>query len=309
MRNANRKVTTIIHSYLLLSLGLLAAASASAAGQEVRQEEKNGLSTTTFNAPQGRVILRLPADIRAGDTISGTVIAQLSRSGDTLEGYVVEIDGRRYQVSDKLVKFVVPAASTSLPMILKDGSGTEVGRAAIPIVPTMSGPPSNFVLPQIGQAGRTIPIQGAFDGDATNTKSNIGGKPVDVIAESPRKVVIQIPPEPVGPTTITVTEKDKTGTGAFRNIGVDLSAPKTSLMRGEKTTVTVRVTGLEGLTQNVPMDLVTTGSVNMQGGNTQQITIKPNQVQMDGSASLTRTMTGITPGSFNVTATVIVSRK
>ena len=306
MQNTNCKIISIILTYLL-PLALLAAVNASAAGQ-VQQEAKNGLSTTTFNTPQGRVVLSLPNDMRAGDTITGTVIAERRGSTEPIAGYSMQIADKNTALSIPVFTFVAPGAG-SMPLILKNSAGTEVGRAVIPIQPASTAAPSNLVLPPFGQNGRPLMIPGKFDGDASNTSVTIGGKPVDVIAESPRKVVIQIPPGPNGPTTITVTEQGKTTTGAFRNVGVNLSAPKTSLMKGEKTTVTVQVSGLQGIKQNLPMDLVTTGVVNMEGGNTQHITIQPSEVQAGGTASLTRTLTGITPGTFNVTATVIVPRK
>ena len=156
----------------------------------------------------------------------------------------------------------------------------------------------------LGQNGRPIVIPGPFDGNSDNTKCTVGGTSCRILAESPRKVVIQIPAEPVGPTTISIGE-DKTTSGPFRNIGINLSASKTSLMKGEKTTLGVQVTGLTGITNTVTVQLVTTGAVNMDGGNTQTVQISPGQVGPDGKASLTRTITGVQPGPFNVTANVL----
>ena len=47
--------------------------------------------------------------------------------------------------------------------------------------------------------------------------------------------------------------------GPFRTIGVALSAPKTTLLRGEKTTISVVVTGLEGLKNDIPLELCDRG--------------------------------------------------
>lgn len=63
----------------------------------------HGLQTATFDTAQGKIRVYLPDDMAAGDTISGTVIAEPKggtdeerrRNADTLNGYVVEIQGMR----------------------------------------------------------------------------------------------------------------------------------------------------------------------------------------------------------------------
>lgn len=304
MRNTCRKATSIILCILLLWIPIFPLSHLP--GRQVQQRSKNGLSTTTFATPGGPVVVRLPEDMRVGDTISGTVIANTDGGPSTLEGYVIEIDGKQKRLSDKIFTIVVSPSAGALPLILKNSAGTEVGRAAIPIraAGTVSG--STLELPPFGQDGRPIEIHGPFDGDMSNTQCVIGGKAAEIIAESPRQIVVQLPSEPIGSTTISVREQSDKKTGEFRIIGVGLSAPKTQLMKGEKTTLTVQVTGLQGLKQDVPMDLITTGTVNTQGGNAQRITIQPSDVQSDGSSTVTRSLTGIETGNFNVTATVIV---
>jgi hypothetical protein len=159
-------------------------------------------------------------------------------------------------------------------------------------------------MPALGQTGRPIVITGPFDGNSDNTKCTVGGTSCRIFAESPRKVVIQIPAEPVGPMTISIGE-DKTTSAPFRNIGINLSASKTNLLKGEQTTLGIEVTGLTGITSAVTVQLVTTGAVNMDGGNTQTLQISPGQVGPDGKASLARTITGVQPGPFSVMANVM----
>src|SRR4030095_6258084 len=258
------------------------------------------------NAPQGRVVVSLPDDMRAGDTVSGTVSHEATDDNSKSTTYVIDVEGNKpTPIAEKMIKLIVPAAAGSLVMVLKDGAGTEVGRAAIAIQPKVSSLPSNFVLPRMGQTWRSIEIFGPFDGDTGTTRCDVGGKRVKIIAESPRKTVVRVPLEPVGSTDITVTEQGKTTTGPFRNVCVNLSAPKTNLMKGETTTVTVQVVGLQGVTQYLRLGLVTTGVVNMDGGNTQELQIQPSDVQSNGIAIFTKTITGTQAGNFHVTATVL----
>jgi hypothetical protein len=86
---------------------------------------------------------------------------------------------------------------------------------------------------------------------------------------------------------------------------VKLTAPKTDLLRGEKTTLTVQVTGLEGIKQPVPLTLTYGGVIVMEGGPYQPLVIQPSQVGADGRYSTTRGITGIQAGGWNANATVV----
>ena len=68
-------------------------------GLPVRTDTAFGLITTRFDTLEGTVSVNLPDDVAAGDTISGTVIAEpkgatkdeQAKNEDTLNGYVVEV--------------------------------------------------------------------------------------------------------------------------------------------------------------------------------------------------------------------------
>jgi len=85
-----------------------------------------------------------------------------------------------------------------------------------------------------------------------------------------------------------------------------LSAPKTQLLKGESTTVTVVVSGLQDITQSIPLHLVKGGVVRMEGGDSQTKVIKPDEVKRGGTYSITRKITGQQAGGFSVTASVVV---
>jgi hypothetical protein len=278
-----------------------------------------GMTTVTFNVAAGRLKVFLPDEIRSGDTISGTVTTEPAGNDETEKAKnTVVLQGLSIFLGDQ--KTVTPESGPKFTWIPKSPSPAAPSRYIIrisEILPSQNAPavyarmypvgtpsPSAYTIPVLGQTGRPIVINGPFDGNSDNTKCTVGGAPCRIIAESPRKVVIQIPAEPVGSTTISIGE-DKTTSAPFRNVGINLSASKTSLMKGEKTTVGVQVTGLSGITNSVTVQLVTTGAVNMEGGNTQTVQISPGQVGPDGKAFLTKTITGVEPGSFNVTGNVL----
>src|SRR5713226_3752684 len=85
----------------------------------------SGVVTVALDTAKGQVKLTVPADIRAGDTISGTVDDEsLARAGDVLNGAVYEIGGQQYQLRNRILAFAVPAGlGTSLAVVLKDRTG------------------------------------------------------------------------------------------------------------------------------------------------------------------------------------------
>jgi hypothetical protein len=278
-----------------------------------------GMTTVTFSLAAGRIKVFLPDDIRSGDTISGMVVAEpaggdeaeKAKNTGVLKSLTVYIDQKAVTAESGpkftwLPKSPNPAAPSRYIIRISEMLPSQNAPAVYArLYPVGTASRPTYHIPGLGQSGRMVVITGPFDGNSDNTQCAVGGISCRIVAESPRQVLVQIPAEPAGQATLSIGEDKTTTSGPFRNIGVDLSAPKTSLMKGEKTTVGVQVTGLAGITNALTLQLVTTGAVNMDGGNTQTVQISPSQVGPDGKASLTRTITGIQPGPFNVTANVL----
>lgn len=312
-----------------LAAGLVAAAQA----QQTSMVETrgDGLASYRFTNRAGAVTVNLPDDIRMGDTISGTVLvepagrneAERQRNSDTLSGYVIEARTVEGEVVDiKTVEgevvatqappnsrgrrflYAVPAAVGVSGLLLRDRSGRTLSRTGFPVGSQVTSPgPAD--LPVLAQAGRPITINGNFDGDASNTQASIGGSPAPIIAESPRTAVVQAPPQPLGPSAITVNENGTQSRGELRNLRVALSAPKTSLVRGETTMVSVQVSGLEGIKSPVPLSLVATGAIQMEGGNVQSIAMAPGQTGTQGIYQAARQIQAREAGTFLVTGSVL----
>jgi len=310
-------------------------------------ETGGGLIKVEFNVTGGNVIVRLPDDMMAGDTISGTVFEEpghksaIDDEAFFVRQMYVDMLGRdpgpgfqnwlsivgKEDSPPPPIKFTVDIPENQpIPIILKDKDGNPIGSITIPpvtlppipITPPTSGP-SSFQIPTIGQQGRTIEIIGPFDGNSSNThlrwcinltvsdcdKKPESGGTLQPVAESPRKLVVDNPINVAGPIQIDVKEGQTETQGTFRNVGVSLTAPKTSLLRGEKTTLTTNVTGLQGITKPVPLTLEANGVITMEGGMFQQLFIPPSQVSSDGSYVTTRGITGIQTGGWSATSTVV----
>jgi hypothetical protein len=346
-----------------------------------------GLTVVTFNVSPGTIRANLPDDLRAGDTISGTVICEpkgnteeerkknqselkkmgiklFPRGEDKSEEVncgdvsmpfkVLLYNNRESHVASSLV-VAVPGtgiSQVSIPVLLlpfvpltqpthpsgaiitpdpKITQPTHPSGAIITPDPkiTPPKPPSGeiitipastfgsqpvdrdivpgFDIPPLGQTGKPIVITGPFDGNSSNTTAGVGTSGgLQILAESPRKAVFENPSKEVGPTQITVKEGTTQTTGNFRNVGVNLTAPKTSLLKGESTELHVEVQGLEGIKEPVPLHLTKGGVVTMQGGDSQTMSIQPSQVQSNGTFTTTRKITGVETGGWSATATVVV---
>ncbi len=342
-----------------LALYLAPAAHVQEASAKASMQARGGLQVATFDTLQGRVIVNLPDDMAAGDTISGTVVAEPKGNTDderaknlaVLQGYVIEMKQQQPSATGRNFSFTSPlsasgftlqlpsdpAGTTNLSEMrisLADTGGTLTpGATAIcPIQPALPGAerhqapaPNDFRLPTMGQQGRTMEIHGPFAGNSANTRlmygpagsslqdfekntENVTGGfgLISPLAESPRKCVFRAPTGTAGAQQLYLKEGKVETSAPYRNVGVNLTAPKTSLVRGERTTLTIRVEGLQGIKQGVPLKLVKGGVVSMEGGDVQTKTIKPDEVQKDGTYATTRGITGQQAGAFTVTATVVV---
>jgi MbtH protein len=168
--------------------------------------------------------------------------------------------------------------------------------------------PTDFRIPDFGQNGRPVEIKGPFDGDIRTTEIRVGGQPVTPLAESSRSCFFISPNEKFGSTEITVQERNVEVKGTCRILSVELTADKLSLRSGEKSNVLIKVKGGRGVQQNVNLLLETIGAVNMEGGNVQNILLRPSDFVVDGvevTANVRKVVVGLRPGAFNINATVI----
>jgi hypothetical protein len=299
----------------LLVACLLSLVSAQQPAPSVQTSREGGAQTIAFKVGPGRVRVTLPDDMAAGDTISGTVITQAAGgnqkerelNASELSGYVIELGNQKSPVSGGVIRnFHIPEATSVQLLILFDANGKQIGLQPLLVQPAGSAAvPATLNLPRLGQVGRPIQIPGAFDGNSANTSAKVGDSDAKVIAESPRQVVVESPRDVVGQSQIKVNENGTATAGAFRNLKIDLTAPKTSLLRGESTELHVQVQGLEGLSQPVQVQLqnLSPSNVNLSGGNIQTIPIQPSAVT-GGSFNWSGTVTGVAAGGFNMTGSV-----
>jgi hypothetical protein len=302
-----------------------------APGYDVKIVLENGLLRVHETTPFGGITFNMPGDLQPGETFGGTIWldpagkneSEKARNLSKLEdfeidlgtGITLKIPPPKYDFGgvpvmnlQNLRPWAAQFSRTFLQVLDGDKPLSRIELPKLPAPVQWSG----LIVPTGGQQGGFITIPGPFDGVVSPTDScTIGGSKIPILAESPHSRVVWDTSQTVGPSTITVGENGKTGTCPFNNVSVKLSAPNLHLLRGQTTVLTVVVSGLDGLKQDVPFELVnhSPGVVSMEGGNIQNLLIRgdtshASDVQRNGTYTTTRTLTGITPGSFNITATV-----
>ena len=273
-------------------------------------------------SPDQQLHFRLPNDIRSGDMITGTVSEEkkdnagdMKKNAATLEGVVIEIEGKQTKLSNRIFSFLVPAGLASIPFLLKNSAGQVIERGQIPVFPqpannlhTLSSG-MNFNPDVICQPGEPLNIPGNFDGNAANTSISINNIPCEIITESPRQAVVAIPQNTAaGKTTIKIEEQQKKEEHKVNVAVINLTANKTNLLRGEKTTITVTVSGLENLdlnNNNYKVELTNQSPQTMaftkESGNTIIRTINEKSVK-NGKWEFNEILISKAAGSFAVKA-------
>lgn len=220
---------------ILLILTVLFAPPA--LGQDINIEIAPGLYITTLETPKGRIRVYLPDGVAVGDTISGTAIlepagnteVEQKENSNDLDGYFVALENQKIPLTQTRLRWTIPSTLTggATFIVISDKDGNELNRAVVPIrgnTALIQEPidPSQweYECPTVGRAGKPIQIQGPFDGNFDTTDLRIGGKEVRLIAESPRKLVLESPEDVFGSTQIELKEGAVVVKRNFNNLRV-----------------------------------------------------------------------------------------
>jgi hypothetical protein len=297
----------------------LAVTSSAFAQGAVSVNSAAGLHEVLFQMPQGGVGLLVAGDAAPGDAVAGIVRVQAAGSSAAeqernlreLNGLIVEWQGQRgTPVSDHHYRTSIPATLRTgrVSVRLRTNDGRTIAEATVPIdgmpapaLPPRAGPP-RFDLPTEAQAGGSAVIRGPFDGALAGKTVRLGAATPDLLAVSPRRLVFEIPTDAVGETPLQFAAGANSSQGTIRVFSFDANVTKRDLRAGEKATMTVRVKGLRNIAAPV-MVIIRNGSpqaLTIEGGSLQALTIAPKDVAADGTASVSREVTGGGRGPLDV---------
>ncbi|MFZ1258849.1 MAG: hypothetical protein WAQ93_00150, partial [Chitinophagaceae bacterium] len=297
----------------VLSLFLLVPASIIWA-QTISSQK--GLTTAVFNLPQGNIKVYLPDDIRPGEQISGTVIAepngtnarQIEKNQAELVKYRVSIDGSKYSVDDRqgwswIVKKDI---QETIPLELLNFSGVKVAELKYGLIrPVIGTDPLEYgcVIPSHALTAAPLRITGSFDGDMTNTKCSLNGKPIEILAESPRQCLLQYPQNANGLQTMQVNDNgEEKCTRQISGVDMQVTTGDLNLRKGQNTYIDVKLSGLQNLPDKAVLTItnITPNVVTMTNGNLQVIPVWPPSDSAGGTYSVHCPAVSITTGTFSV---------
>ncbi len=275
---------------------------------------QKGLTTAVFNLPEGIITVYLPADIRPGDPISGTVeavaagknVKQTTKNLSALKKFLVEFDGQKFPVTEAVNPVQYKMNYSKLlqrPLSIINSNGVTVEQTLV------SCPYSNETKPV---AGCSIPthaltaspmrITGSFDGNSSNTQCSVGGKEVAVLAESPRQCIVLLPAGNGRNQAVQVKENSRVACEkTISAVDMQITTGRLSLRRSERTFIKVEITGLQNLPDTAKLTLIniTTDVVEMQPSNGFSILLAPDSVA-NGNYERSFEVQSIKPGSFTV---------
>jgi len=289
------------------------ACSGSLLSQNPIIERAQSNTVTTISMDEiGKIKIVTPNDILAGDKFTAGVklIPEGKKEKDIVKNNQILKDSYIYLGHTRF-----PASGNSGPLFLSESEirntpikVTDPGGKTLfeSIVPDLFNKPipksTGFKIPSHGVIGTPFRIYGNFDGNAQNTSCHIGGKPAEILAESPRQCIIEFPNDIKGATSITISENGIIITEQIGAVDMSISAGRMNLKRGESTYVDVVVTGLENLKENATLTVknVSTAVVTMGGGNSQVITILPAAVSGTGNFNQRFNIQSLHKGTFSI---------
>lgn len=267
---------------------------------------QNGLTTTTFSTNSGTIQVYLP-NISGSQTISGTI--KTLPKGDTkrkqdknlkaLKNLKLNIGNNSINLQSN--QFTIASSPTALNLNLEENN-TQIS-ATINLNDALNSC-SEICIPSYVIAGSPAPISSMqLDGNLSNTSIVLGETQTNILAESENHAFFEVPNNLTGQENLTFNEDDSTTQETVNVLQLNLSAEKLNLLRTETTTLTISVSGLEGLPNDVPLTLTnnSTENIQLQNGNNQDINI-PTE---NDSYTISQTVTAINNGGYSVTASIV----
>lgn len=248
-----------------------------------------------FNVTGGKIVVCLPDDIRPEEMISGTVVAEpagstpeeISSNLKLLQKQKYKMDAGGIVITNITTQYQplkLKIAEANFSATLKDSKNNIINSIPVSALSSIPQPPGPVTVPTHALTLWPVRITGPFDGDMSTTKCKIDGNEMAILAESPRQTIFYLPQMPVGKHTITIEENGITTEKKMNAVDFTLDLLKSKLLKGEQTTATLEITGLQGLPSDAKLVVtnVNPAVIMLSGGNTQSFTITPAQVEDKG---------------------------
>lgn len=314
-------------------LALLAVPGTAAAKEPPHAEvlAEDGLLIARFQLPEGVIRLQLPGDLAVGETVSGTLSLEVAgpsakkrdKNARRLAELSLVVGGARGRVEVSEVGPLAVCGSLAgpgemalpvgcdrgglggplaIPVLLEDARGRSLAEARVPVAASPeSGGLGTTYLP-VALAGQPLLLHGGFDGRFATTRVTLGGSEARRLAESPRRLVVESPPNEIGETRLVLEELGGRLEGPLRNLAVFLEVAKPMLQPEERTILRLQLHGLAGLEAPLPLTLAArpAGVVRFERGPRERLLIDPTEPQAGGVYPWIGTLVGIRTAPFRI---------
>jgi hypothetical protein len=279
-------------------------------GHAQKLTQENGLNTVEFKTPEGTIYAYLPNKYVTNQQISGTVISrpegnsekQLKKNLKKLSSYVLHIGSTSAKITNPIYSLTMDE-NPSVELQLKDAKGILLGQQPVQLE---NVPKTNQIsFPKTLVSENRSQIYGDFDGDISTTNLKIGDNAVQILAESPVQTLFQAPTIDIAPTEMVLIENDVKYTADVQVVGMEFTADKLDLMKGEGTFIRITVFGLSTVEEPVDfvLDNVSIPVITLQGGNHQEMVFYPGEQE---TFSKSWRIQSLKSGGFNLVAKLTV---
>lgn len=204
------------------------------AASSPQKAENTPSSPASVSTNVKEVGLILPARIRPGQRISGSVVEdpakyegmpditvsrvalpfQSTGADSTLAGWAIEISGEPSQPADGPIALTVPPGQLVLAFafhpIGNPGSLISKAITSPPSPRTKSKAPTTYEAPPICFKDQLCLVQGPFSGDSSKSFAAFEDRPAKIIAETPERAYIAVPAQTeAGPRPLVIAEGSK----------------------------------------------------------------------------------------------------
>ena len=300
---------------------------------------ENNQSKVSFKTPNGKITIYLPDDMAAGDVITGRVIdepsgknekEQIKNLKSLLQYKLTTPDGMPIEtmsMNNPVTKPFKVSTTNNLVIELRDKDNKTVDKTQVPTLPLIPVPTAANTSCTLAKKviANTEPLVLLQSSPTVGAAPQVTLKPyynvpvfgktptsysLEVIAESPRKIIYALPKNISGMFNVCIqsSQNKSKKTDLINIVDINASIGKTNLLKGEKTQLTVRVTGLEGCPYR-PVQLEisnnTTSVIQLQNGNQQLIPINtPLVVDLHQPFTTDQNVIGQIPGNFIINTTL-----
>jgi hypothetical protein len=318
-----RKTLLGIAVLMFTVAGLAVAQTKTATSYDLQvSTPERGLLVLRLTNNQGTMVVCLPDGVREGEPFSGTFNSIGTALSSATLDYSLELGEQRAKLRDGAFHWRMPEKTGGHVRLRFTGYGEELAvtelavvQASDPIeVPLPGG--DKLHLPTMIQSGLTLPIFGPLDGDSSTTSVEVAGQKLQVLAEVPGKAIVSGPNNLAGMAPYEIRKGAMEGKGETRVVNIEQKFPSPPQRNGKTGRIKVRVSGIAGVTDDVPIkfEIVPRQDALFQPTMRSEYSVSPEQlrfiepreVKKDGSYSTQRTITRILPGPMSVSVQLVI---